>query len=80
MRYGERFALEGILESLKPRLAIEIGTAQGGSLRRIAAHAEEVHSFDIVPEIEALEREPGEPQVHQSELDWDEPESYSAPV
>jgi len=57
MRYGERFALEGILATLKPRLAIEIGTAQGGSLRRVAAHAEEVHSFDIVPEIEALERE-----------------------
>lgn len=57
MRYGERFALEGILASLKPHLAVEIGTAQGGSLRRIAAHAQEVHSFDIVPEIEALERE-----------------------
>lgn len=57
MRYGERLALEGILATLKPRLAIEIGTAQGGSLRRIAAHAQEVHSFDIVPEIEALERE-----------------------
>lgn len=57
MRHGERFALEGLLATLRPEVAIEIGTAQGGSLRRIAAHASEVHSFDIVPEIEALERE-----------------------
>lgn len=57
MRYGERFALEGLLATLKPRLAIEIGTARGGSLRRIAAHSGEVHSFDIVPEIEGLEGE-----------------------
>jgi hypothetical protein len=28
---------------------VEIGTAQGGSLRRIAAHSDEVHSFDLVP-------------------------------
>jgi hypothetical protein len=28
---------------------VEIGTAHGGSLRRIAFHSEEVHSFDLVP-------------------------------
>jgi hypothetical protein len=48
MTLGERAAMEGVLVQRKARLAIEIGTAEGGSLRRIAAHAEEVHSFDLV--------------------------------
>jgi hypothetical protein len=48
MSYGERAALEGLLCQLQPELAIEIGTAEGGSLARIAAHSEEVHSFDLV--------------------------------
>lgn len=48
MTLGERAALEGILAQLKPSLSIEIGTAEGGSLRRIAAHSGEVHSFDLV--------------------------------
>jgi predicted O-methyltransferase YrrM len=48
MSYGERAALEGIVSQLRPALALEIGTAEGGSLRRIAAHSEEVHSFDLV--------------------------------
>jgi Methyltransferase domain len=47
MTLGERAAIEGILRTLEPRLAVEIGTAEGGSLRQIAAHAEEVHSFDL---------------------------------
>src|SRR5829696_3795682 len=51
MAYGERFALEGIVSQVKPRLAIEIGTAEGGSLRRIAAHAEEVHCFDMADSV-----------------------------
>jgi hypothetical protein len=58
MSLGERAALEGLLCSLKPRLAIEIGTAEGGSLRRIAAHSAEVHSFDPVspdPELAEIE-------------------------
>lgn len=49
MSYGERLAFEGIISQVRPRLAVEIGTAQGGSLRRIAAHCDEVHSFDLVP-------------------------------
>lgn len=49
MSYGERAALEGILAQTKPVLALEIGTAEGGSLRRIASHSEQVHSFDLVP-------------------------------
>jgi hypothetical protein len=48
MTLGERTALEGLLSQVKPRLAVEIGTAEGGSLRRLAAHSEEVHSFDLV--------------------------------
>jgi cephalosporin hydroxylase len=58
MSTGERSALEGLLCQLKPRLAIEIGTAEGGSLSRIAAHSGEVHSFDLV-----------EPQLPVAELD-----------
>lgn len=57
MSLGERAALEGVLSQLKPSLAVEIGTAEGGSLSRIAAHAEEIHSFDLV-----------EPQIPMDEL------------
>jgi hypothetical protein len=64
MTYGERFALEGLLTQLQPRLAIETGTAQGGSLRRIATHSEEVHAFDIVPEVAELGREITNAQFH----------------
>lgn len=48
MSTGERIALEGLLAQVSPNLAVEIGTAEGGSLSRIAAHAVEVHSFDLV--------------------------------
>jgi hypothetical protein len=48
MSFGERAAIEGILAQCQPELAIELGTAQGGSLERIAAHSEEVHTFDLV--------------------------------
>jgi hypothetical protein len=47
MGFHERMALEGILSQLKPSLAIEIGTAHGGSLERIAAHCQEVHSIEL---------------------------------
>lgn len=46
--------LEGVLTQVKPKLSIETGTAQGGSLRRIAKHSKEVHAFDIVPEVADL--------------------------
>jgi hypothetical protein len=52
MAPGERAAIEGLLSDLKPRLSIEIGTAQGGSLERIAAHSDEVHTFDLGAEVE----------------------------
>lgn len=48
MAYGERAAIEGLLSVRKPSLAIEVGTAEGASLRRIALHADEVHSFDLI--------------------------------
>ena len=47
MALGERAALVGFLSQLQPALAIEVGTAQGGSLRPIATHAQEVHSLDL---------------------------------
>jgi hypothetical protein len=49
MSRGERAAVEGLLSQLKPELAIEIGSMEGACLRRIAAHAKEVHSFDLAP-------------------------------
>jgi hypothetical protein len=47
MSFGERAALEGVLAQLRPRLALEIGTAEGGSLARIASYSAEVHSIDL---------------------------------
>ena len=51
MTLGERAALEGLLSDLSPPLSIEIGTAEGGSLRCIAAHSAEVHTMDLAPGI-----------------------------
>jgi hypothetical protein len=53
MSLGERVTLEGFLALLKPSVAIEIGTAYGGSLACIARHSRHVHSFDRVlrPEV-----------------------------
>ena len=48
MSFGERAAFEGILTQLGPSLAIEIGSAEGGCLERIAARSDAVHSFDLV--------------------------------
>jgi hypothetical protein len=54
MTFGERAALEGILAQLQPSLTIEIGTAEGGSLQRIAHHSQRVHSLDLVaPQLQA---------------------------
>jgi hypothetical protein len=58
MSFGERAAIEGVLSQLRPGLSIEIGTAEGGSLRRIAAHSRRVISFDLVepdPEVREIE-------------------------
>ena len=37
MSRGERAAVEGVLASLRPDMAIEIGSMEGACLRRIAA-------------------------------------------
>jgi hypothetical protein len=47
MSFGERAALEGVLAQIRPRVAIEIGTAEGGTLRRIARYSRHVHSIDL---------------------------------
>jgi hypothetical protein len=48
MSYGERTVIEGMLAMLKPHLAVEVGRAEGGSLRRLAAYSEKVISLDVV--------------------------------
>jgi hypothetical protein len=47
MTFGERAAFEGIVSSVRPRLAVEVGRAEGGSLAVLAAHSAEVHSIDV---------------------------------
>lgn len=47
MALGERAAIEGILASTRPSLSVEIGTAQGGSLARIASYSDETYSLDL---------------------------------
>jgi cephalosporin hydroxylase len=64
MQQGERFALDGLLAALRPRLAIEVGTYQGGSLRRIATHAEHVHAFDLDPQVAQLADELDNVSLH----------------
>jgi hypothetical protein len=46
MSFGERAAFEGVLAQIRPCVAVEIGTAEGGSLRRIARYSTLVHSID----------------------------------
>jgi hypothetical protein len=52
MALGERAVIEGLLADRRPALAIELGTAEGGSLERIAAYSEEVHTFDMEPHVD----------------------------
>ena len=47
MSFGERAALEGVLGQLRPRLSVEIGTYDGGSLGPIAARSGHVHTIDL---------------------------------
>lgn len=55
MAIGQRAALEGLLAQLKPALSVEVGTAEGGSLRRLAAHSTEVHCFDLSFQVDRAE-------------------------
>jgi Methyltransferase domain len=52
MSFGERAALEGLVSQCKPRLAVEVGTYEGGSLRLLAAHCEQVHTIDLYRQVE----------------------------
>lgn len=52
MSYGDQAALIGVLARLRPRVALEIGTYQGGSLRLIAPAAAKVHTFDLVSHVD----------------------------
>lgn len=65
MSHGERAALEGLVAQIAPDLAIEIGTAEGGSLERIAAHSGEVHSIDL--SYENLARRPENAVLHEGD-------------
>jgi Methyltransferase domain len=56
MAFGERAAVLGILCDVRPELAVEIGTAQGGSLFHIAGHSREVHAFDLLEPSQELKR------------------------
>ena len=49
MSLAERFVLIATLEHLKPRVAIEIGSAGGGSLQVLAANATQVYALDSDP-------------------------------
>src|SRR5262249_51569248 len=49
MEYQERLALIALLEPLRPRVALEVGTHRGGSLAVLRAFAEKVYSLDIDP-------------------------------
>jgi hypothetical protein len=51
MALGERAAIAGVLAELRPLLSVEIGTAEGGSLRTIAAYSDQVHTFDFAPAV-----------------------------
>ncbi|MGA2052866.1 MAG: class I SAM-dependent methyltransferase, partial [Opitutales bacterium] len=45
----EKFAFAGLLQRLKPKLSLEIGTYQGGSLQVLSRFSESVISVDIDP-------------------------------
>ncbi|MEO8614353.1 MAG: class I SAM-dependent methyltransferase [Luteolibacter sp.] len=48
----ERLALQSLLRSLRPALALEIGTYRGGSLQVLSRFSDAVISVDIDPEVE----------------------------
>ncbi|HBE70963.1 MAG TPA: hypothetical protein DDW52_22685 [Planctomycetaceae bacterium] len=50
MTRAEKFAFVGLVESIKPEVAIEIGTYKGGSLQILAPNARKVYSLDVSPE------------------------------
>jgi cephalosporin hydroxylase len=51
MTFAEKFAMVGILERLRPKVALEIGTLNGGSLSVISKYSGRVLSIDPDPNI-----------------------------
>ena len=51
MNPAEQAMMIYLLERLRPKVAIEIGTRFGGSLQVIAQYSERVYSLDIDPEV-----------------------------
>jgi hypothetical protein len=49
MRPAERLALIALVQAIRPDVAIEIGSADGGSLQVIADHAKRVYALDNDP-------------------------------
>lgn len=47
MTRNERYCFTKLLEKLKPKVAIEIGSFDGGSLQVISKHSEKVYALDI---------------------------------
>ena len=47
MSHSERLAISQLLHQIKPDVAIEVGTYQGGSLSLISSMANKVYSLDI---------------------------------
>lgn len=55
MTKTEKYTLLGLLNYIKPKVAIEIGTYQGGSLQVISHFSEKVYCLDVVDQyVEAL--------------------------
>jgi len=50
MTRWEKYALASLLQAVRPDVAIEIGTYQGGSLQLLSQYAQKVYSVDISPE------------------------------
>lgn len=51
MSHAERSILRVLLDRIRPRLAIEVGTFRGGSLSLISQYCDKVFSLDIDPSI-----------------------------
>jgi Methyltransferase domain len=47
MTRWEKYGFTSILQAAKPKVGIEIGTYQGGSLQVIANHADKIYSIDL---------------------------------
>lgn len=52
MSIAERLAFQALLERIKPKLSLEIGTYQGGSLQVLSHYSQKVVSVDIDPKVE----------------------------